>query len=154
MRSDVRKSSNSNSVLNEKFNGNSIKILLVDDEQNLREVLKDTLHDKFDLNFIIEEAENGQVALDLIKNSNYDIYVLDLNMPLKNGLDVLKYLRNKERDLPLSSKSKILVLSGYIDKLDDNTKKTELLMEEKYLLSKPFQMVEFLEKIEKILLTL
>lgn len=142
------------SFLQEKFNGKSIKVLLADDENDLREVIKDTLQDKFNLNFIIDEAYDGEVALNLVNKNEYDIYVLDINMPKKNGIDILRYLREKEQKLSSNKKSMVLMISGFIDKLEDNPERKEILMEEKHLLSKPFKMIEFLEKIEKILISL
>ncbi|MBF0363160.1 MAG: response regulator [Oligoflexia bacterium] len=145
-----------NSLLKEYFKEQQIQILLADDESDLREVLKDTLNDKIDVKFIIDEATDGETALNLIQKKKYDLCILDLNMPKKSGFDVLKYVRGKEdkEHTPNTQKSKILILSGYIDKLEANSERKELLMLEKHLLSKPFKMVEFLEQTQNILLSI
>lgn len=85
----------------------SIKILIADDEDMIRcgvaKYLK--LHtDRFDK---IYEAENGQEAIDILLKYQPDIMVLDIQMPLKTGLDVMKEAR-KAGLSPIT-----VILSGY-----------------------------------------
>jgi len=70
-----------------------IKILVVDDEERIRRLLKMYLERE---NFIVEEAEDGISALSKALNNDYDIILLDLMMPGKDGMEVCKELREKK----------------------------------------------------------
>lgn len=67
-----------------------IKIVIADDEKTARHALKRALVKKY----TIIEAENGVQALELIKDKNPDIVLLDINMPKKSGFEVLKDIEN------------------------------------------------------------
>jgi DNA-binding NtrC family response regulator len=69
-----------------------IKIVIADDEKTARQALKRALVKKY----TILEAENGDQALELIKNKNPDIVLLDINMPKKSGFEVLEYISQIE----------------------------------------------------------
>jgi two-component system, chemotaxis family, chemotaxis protein CheY len=64
--------------------------LIVDDSKVIRMVAKKILHE---LGFATEEAEDGQQALDLCRKSIPDAVLLDWNMPVMNGIDFLRELR-------------------------------------------------------------
>ena len=66
------------------------KILIVDDESNIRLVLNKCLAKE---GYYIEEASNGEEALQLIYNKKYDLILMDVQMPELNGFDVLKRIR-------------------------------------------------------------
>lgn len=66
------------------------KILIVDDESNIRLGLNKCLAKE---GYYIEEASNGEEALQLIYNKKYDLILMDVQMPELNGLDVLKRIR-------------------------------------------------------------
>jgi len=70
-----------------------IKILVVDDEERIRRLLKMYLERE---NFIVEEAEDGISALSKALNNDYDVILLDLMMPGKDGMEVCKELREKK----------------------------------------------------------
>lgn len=71
------------------------KILVVDDSALMRRVLCDII--ETDSRFkVIDKAMNGRVALDLLMQKKYDAVVLDVNMPVMNGLELLKELRNRK----------------------------------------------------------
>lgn len=74
-----------------------LKTLIVDDELELRKsvvsILKNT---NFQIDFEIEEASNGQEALNKVKNHPFDLILMDVKMPEMNGLDALKEI--KEHD--------------------------------------------------------
>ena len=67
-----------------------IKILVVDDDSGLRLSLKNMLESQ---NFIVEEAENGQTALEKIAHNAYSVVFLDVDMPKMTGLELLKRLQ-------------------------------------------------------------
>ncbi len=70
-----------------------IKILVVDDEERIRRLLKMYLERE---DFIVEEAEDGDSALAKAFESEYDVILLDLMMPGKDGMEVCKELREKK----------------------------------------------------------
>lgn len=72
---------------------NSVKILVVDDEERIRRLLKMYLERE---NFIIDEAEDGNEALTKALANDYDIILLDLMMPGKDGIEVCRELREKK----------------------------------------------------------
>ena len=83
-----------------------IKLLIVDDHQIVREGLKQILSETSDI-VAAGEASNGGEALSKVWKNNYDIVLLDIYMPGKSGLEVLKELKNAKPKL------KILLLSMY-----------------------------------------
>jgi two-component system, OmpR family, response regulator ResD len=70
-----------------------IKILVVDDEDRIRRLLKMYLERE---NYMIEEANNGDDALEKALNNDYDLILLDIMMPGKDGIEVCKQLREKK----------------------------------------------------------
>jgi len=66
------------------------KILVVDDDPDIREILKDRLDS---LGYSVVSAENGQEALDKVSQEEPDLMFLDLQLPLLDGLQVLKRLK-------------------------------------------------------------
>lgn len=79
----------------------AIKIMIADDHSMIREGLKSLLELEGDIQ-VVEEAEDGVDCLEKLKICTPDVLLLDINMPRKNGLEVLQTLK--------SSKSKIKVL--------------------------------------------
>jgi len=74
----------------------NIKVLVVDDEKNLRDVLQAELSAA---DFIVAAAEDGDKAFALLEKNEYDVLLLDLNMPGLGGIEVLK--RIKSSDIPI-----------------------------------------------------
>jgi len=70
-----------------------MRILLADDDKNLRMVLANELSEE---GFEVDIAENGAKAMDLLENQEYDVLLLDLNMPGLGGMDVLKKIKTLE----------------------------------------------------------
>lgn len=70
-----------------------IKVLIVDDEERIRRLLKMYLERE---NFVVEEAEDGNEALSKALQTDYDVILLDLMMPGKDGMEVCKELREKK----------------------------------------------------------
>ncbi|MEI5907142.1 response regulator transcription factor [Bacillus spongiae] len=68
----------------------SVKILIVDDEERIRRLLKMYLERE---NYLIEEAENGETALKMAMEQEYDCILLDVMMPGKDGTEVCLELR-------------------------------------------------------------
>ena len=83
-----------------------IKIGIVDDHKIVREGLRQFLSDHVDLR-VEAEASNGREAIDLVRQHDIDVLVMDLSMPGQSGLDTMSMLRAKAPDMG------ILILSGY-----------------------------------------
>ncbi len=116
------------------------KILLVEDDQNFGSILKDYLM----LNdFDVTLAKNGMEGFEKFKKDTYDLCILDVMMPYKDGYTLAKEIREKNKDVPiifLTAKSmKEDVLKGYKVGADD-------------YLNKPFDSDVLLMKIKAILL--
>ncbi|MDI1310376.1 MAG: response regulator transcription factor [Methylotenera sp.] len=84
------------------------KILLVDDHQIVRQGLRNLIELEKDLQ-VADEASTGIEALNLIRKNEYDIVILDVTMPQKNGIDTLHDLKHIAPNLP------VLILSGYAE---------------------------------------
>lgn len=72
---------------------NDVKVLVVDDEERIRRLLKMYLERE---GYIIEEAEDGNEALAKALANDYDVILLDLMMPGKDGIEVCRELREKK----------------------------------------------------------
>jgi DNA-binding NarL/FixJ family response regulator len=82
----------------------SIKVLIADDHTIVREGIKQILAEMPEVT-VTDEARNGQEVLQNVWDKDYDIVLLDITMPGRSGLDVLKQLKNDKPAL------KILILS-------------------------------------------
>ncbi len=83
-----------------------MKIIIADDHALIRKGLKEILQQVEGL-VLLDEAQNGSELLLKISQNDYDIIVLDISMPGKSGLDVLKDIRRIKPDIP------VLILSVY-----------------------------------------
>ncbi|TAK64977.1 MAG: response regulator transcription factor [Bacteroidetes bacterium] len=77
-----------------------VRILIVDDHTIVREGIKYVLKNYPDI-YIAGEASNGQEALQKITSEEYDVIVLDISLPGKSGLDVLKDIKRTKPKLPV-----------------------------------------------------
>jgi DNA-binding NarL/FixJ family response regulator len=77
-----------------------IKVLIADDHPVVRQGLKRILEEQPDI-VVTREAGNGQQAIDLAGKADCDVVLLDLDMPGKSGLDVLKVLKGSRPKLPV-----------------------------------------------------
>ncbi len=68
-----------------------LKFLIVDDFSTMRRIVRGLLKEMGYNN--ADEAEDGAVALNMLKNSRYDFVVSDINMPNMNGFDLLKAVK-------------------------------------------------------------
>lgn len=91
------------------------KLLIIDDEKSIRNTLKDILSSE---KYLVDTAENGMLALELIKKQTYDVILCDIKMPGIDGMEVL------EKTLEMSD-TPIIMISGHgtIDTAVDAIKK-------------------------------
>ena len=117
----------------------SVKILFVEDETDLVTIISDTLN-KLKANF--ETAENGQVALEKFKEHNdFDLIVTDINMPIMNGLELIKNVREFNKEIP------VIIMSAHTE--PEYIKSAEELGVDNYLL-KPFDFIKFINIISTL----
>ena len=81
-------------------------IVIADDSSLLRDRIKSLLN-SFNNISVVYEAENGVEALQLIREKEPDLAILDIRMPEMNGIEVLKKIRE------LKMKTKVCILSNY-----------------------------------------
>jgi len=84
------------------------KILIIEDEDAIRRVLKKILLEE-EQNYTVEEAEDGLLGIELIKKNNYDLILCDIKMPKMDGLEVLSACQKLNPDLP------VVMISGHGD---------------------------------------
>ncbi len=117
----------------------SKKILLVEDDPNFGSILRDYLNMN---DFEVVLAKNGMEGFEKFKKDTYDLCILDVMMPYKDGFTLAKEIREKNKDVPiifLTAKTmKEDVLKGYKVGADD-------------YLNKPFDSEVLLMKIKAII---
>ena len=117
------------------------KVLLVDDEDSLRKVVKDLLERD---GYIVSEARDGVQALDQVDRVGPDIIVLDLNMPGLDGYGVLSHLRSR----PATADIPVIVLTAKSDE-DNEVRVFELGADD--FLTKPFRARALSARLEAVL---
>ena len=83
-----------------------IRVAIVDDHAIVRAGLRQFLSEQVDLT-VVAEAANGREALDIVRQGEVDVMLMDLSMPDQSGVDALAGIRARAPDLP------VLILSGY-----------------------------------------
>ena len=115
-----------------------IKILVVDDDNHIRELIKVFLENSA---YEVEEASNGEEALEKVYDSKIDLAIVDVMMPKVNGLDLCKEIR-KDYDFPilmLTAKGETQdIVKGFGAGVDD-------------YMSKPFDLEELDVRIKALL---
>ena len=77
------------------MNAADMKILIVDDFSTMRRIVRNLLKEIGYAN--ADEAEDGQIALKMLRGSNFDFVVSDLNMPNMDGFELLRQIRADEK---------------------------------------------------------
>jgi type II secretory ATPase GspE/PulE/Tfp pilus assembly ATPase PilB-like protein/CheY-like chemotaxis protein len=117
------------------------KVLLVDDEDSLRKVMKDLLERD---GYVVTEARDGVQALDQVDRVGPDIIVLDLNLPGLDGYGVLSHLRSR----PATASIPVIVLTAKGDE-DNEVRVFELGADD--FLTKPFRARALSARLEAVL---
>ena len=115
------------------------RILLVEDEEGLIITLTDRLQSE---GFEVKSAADGEAGLSFALKESFDLIILDVMLPKKNGLDVCRDLRQKEVSTP------ILMLTAKGETID---KVLGLKLGADDYLTKPFEVIELLARIEALL---
>lgn len=121
------------------LNLNQAAILVVDDVKYNRMLIEKLLVNK---NTRLDTAKNGKEAIDKVTNNEYDLILMDIHMPIMDGIEATKYIRKMKIDTPIvaltasdSSIRKNILDAGMID-----------------FIPKPFSPDDFFEKIQKHIL--
>ncbi|MCK7458073.1 chemotaxis response regulator CheY [Idiomarina aminovorans] len=119
----------------------NMKILVVDDFSTMRRIIKNLLRDLGFTN--IQEADDGNTALPMLQNGDFDFVVTDWNMPGMQGIDLLKEIRKDDNLAHLP----ILMVTA-------EAKREQIIMAAQagvngYIV-KPFTAVTLKEKLDKI----
>jgi len=122
----------------------SKKILIVDDEENMRILLQETLEEFEDKGVVVLVAENGKDAIESIRTEKPNLVILDVMMPGMDGFDVCNTIKNE-----LGMKDVyILMLSA--DGQEFNKQKSIDVGTDGFM-TKPFDPDEIAEKVAEIL---
>lgn len=117
-----------------------MKILVVEDNKKLLQTIVKELKKHFE----VENCEDGEEALYMIKQGIYDLVVLDLMLPSLGGIDILKNIRNNHIDTP------VLILTAK-ESLDEKVEAFSIGAND--YLTKPFYMEELVARIYAMLRT-
>lgn len=116
-----------------------MNILLIEDDLTLNELITDYL--KLNGNSVVS-LEDGMNAIDTINKTNFDLYIIDINIPHINGLEIVKYIRQKDLSTPIIMITASMELenfkTAYKNGCDDYIKK-------------PFYLEELKIRIDKLL---
>jgi signal transduction histidine kinase/HD-like signal output (HDOD) protein/CheY-like chemotaxis protein len=115
------------------------RILVVDDEQHIRDILSETLREA---GYVVETAPNGEEGVLKLRSASFDLILLDIRMPIHSGLDVLKLLRRNGGAPP------VMIITGLAssDELDE-----ALRLGAAKCIRKPFHLKTLLSDISGIL---
>lgn len=116
-----------------------MRLLVIEDEEDLVHALAKGLRKE---GYAVDIATDGQEGWSLAQINRYDLVILDLNLPELDGLEILRYLREKSSDV------KILILTARTE-IDDRVKGLDLGAND-YLI-KPFHFKELKARIRALL---
>ncbi len=117
------------------------RILVVDDEDALRTVLSSELEGE---GYHVRSAADGQEAINILGGQEYDLILLDIKMPNVDGFEVLKFVKDRQ------PKTKVVMLTGFAD-LKNAIESKKLGAED--FVSKPYDLVDLLTTVERVLTT-
>ncbi len=116
-----------------------MRVLLVEDDAMIGEAIQGALKDA---SYAADWVKNGQTALSTLAGQHYDLVLLDLGLPGKDGLEVLASIRAKQNPVPL------LIITAR-DGLEDRLRGLDGGADD-YVL-KPFEMAELLARMRAVL---
>ena len=116
-----------------------MKILVVEDEKKVASFIKKGLEEEY---YSVDAAFDGKEGLKLALNEEYDLIILDLMLPYKDGISILKEIRNEKIFTP------VLILTAR-DTVQDKVKGLDTGAD--VYLSKPFSFEELLARIRALL---
>jgi len=118
------------------------KILIVDDEKIVRDLLRTVLENE---GHTVDEVKDGIEALDANAKSAYDVAIVDLIMPRKNGLDTVVELRAQRPEL------RFVVMTGALPALLDKNRNMDDLLGSVVKLTKPMRPADLVSRVREAL---
>jgi YesN/AraC family two-component response regulator len=115
-----------------------ISVVIVDDDEAILDSLKTGLSLQ---GYDCETATNGKSALELIRNTSFEVMITDFDMPHMNGLELTKRVKELKPDM------KVIVIIGYSEKFSHDE---AIALGVSDLLEKPFGFRELINKIKDI----
>lgn len=115
------------------------KLLIVEDEKKIADTLKFGLSE---YGYDVEVAYDGMIGLHLFNASEFDLIILDINLPGLNGYELCKAIRQKDRHVPIIMLTSMITLNDKVEGYDAGT--------DDYMV-KPFEFKELLLKIRALL---
>jgi two-component system, OmpR family, copper resistance phosphate regulon response regulator CusR len=115
------------------------RILLVEDEKKLADTLRSGLNEN---NFEVTTAYNGQDGRDLFFKGRYDLVLLDINLPLINGYDLCRMIREKNKQIPIALLTALNFTENKVAGFDIGA--------DDYI-SKPFEFRELLARVKALI---
>jgi two-component system, OmpR family, response regulator len=123
----------------EAFENDHVQVLMAEDDENLGLILSERLKSK---GFEVDLATDGAIAMAMYQKKKYDLLILDIMMPVKDGFTVAKEIRKADPSTPIifvtARSMKEDVLKGFEIGADD-------------YLTKPFSMDELMVRIHAVL---
>jgi DNA-binding response OmpR family regulator len=116
-----------------------IKVLLLEDDYLYKISIKEFLEE---LDFVVDDFENGEDALHAIFDKKYDLLLLDIRVPKMDGFELVKYVREANIDMP------IIILTSLTD-IKDLSRGYTLGCND--YIRKPFDMIELKFRIEQVI---
>jgi heavy metal response regulator len=116
-----------------------MKILIIEDEKKVANFIKHALVEEF---YSVDVAFDGERGEEMAMSDEYDLIILDLMLPKKDGLSVLKSLRDQNNDVPVL----VLTAKGTID---DKVKGLDIGADD--YLTKPFILEELFARVRSLL---
>ncbi|MGC8603093.1 MAG: sigma-54-dependent transcriptional regulator [Desulfomonilaceae bacterium] len=118
---------------------NRARILVIDDEKNIRHLLKNELSAE---GFAVFTAKSGEEGLKLLTEKNFEIVFLDIKLPKMSGMDVLRGLKLK------TSRTEVIMITGHGD---IGTAVESMKLGARDYITKPFKLSELVALINQIL---
>jgi DNA-binding response OmpR family regulator len=115
-----------------------MKILIIEDDKDITNLLKSSLKKEI---FLVDSAPNGEKGLFMFRTNPYDLLIIDYNMPIKNGKEVVREIRKEDRDI------KIIILTVNVD---NETKQEFFNLQIDDYITKPFIFSELLSRIKSV----
>ncbi len=117
------------------------KILIIEDDEFLRDIYKETLARE---GFSVDIAEDGESGFKKLKESDWDLALLDIILPKQDGLEIMRLLRSDEKFLE-TNKNKPIVFLTNLD--NDNDIKEALKLGSGYLIKSQLTPEELLKEV-------
>ena len=129
--------------MKQETSNNFRKVLVVDDNLLNRKLACAILKNN---NFEFEIAENGKIAYDLYLKGEYDIILMDIQMPIMNGIESTQMIRKHERESNIKSPIPIIAVTTFTR---DSDKRNCYEAEMNEVLGKPYRTDNLIEVLDR-----